>query len=599
MATYRIQAPDGSTLRFDGPDGATDEQVMQYAMSQWKPRAEAAPTQQDAYTPAEYNPASGTSTLQFGPFDTGIQLSEGLTRGLEGAGKAFADTGRGLKQLYAYAADYVAPRDRNLSSLVTGNDPSRLAEIQRDIDEAKARDSALMSTGAGVAGNVAGNVAMMLTPGAALKGASMLPKASGLATVARALTAPETINGAAALGAGLSAIQPVATGESRAENAVFGALTGGVGQAAGKLLSRVIQPVQGVLRAKTEAAKILSKEGVPVAASQATGSKVLQLTDAAFDNIPTTAGKQQAFREAQQKAFNRAVLRRVGESADEATGEVLDNAYTRIGGVFESLTAGKEVKLGSSFLDDLAKVEQGQSKLFPSSQSAEVRKLVDDGINLASIGKVDGVTLQAERSKLSRLASSAWRSGNNDLAEAYSGIVDAIDNAVSRSLNATEKAALNLARRQYGNLKAIERAGVESGNISPAKLSNTLRTINKKAHITGKGDLVKLAKAGKEILPAKVGDPGTAQRLMYQNLLTGGAAGGIGGYAATGDPNTALMTAAAGLAAPSAIRSLLYSKPMQSYLTSGLLNNTPEALLSAGRGGATLLPVGLLNALQE
>lgn len=40
MATYRIKAPDGTTLRFEGPDDATDEQVMQYAMSQWKPAAQ-------------------------------------------------------------------------------------------------------------------------------------------------------------------------------------------------------------------------------------------------------------------------------------------------------------------------------------------------------------------------------------------------------------------------------------------------------------------------------------------------------------------------------------------------------------------------------
>lgn len=43
MATYRIKAPDGSTLRFEGPDDATDDQVMSYAMSQWKPEAEPEP----------------------------------------------------------------------------------------------------------------------------------------------------------------------------------------------------------------------------------------------------------------------------------------------------------------------------------------------------------------------------------------------------------------------------------------------------------------------------------------------------------------------------------------------------------------------------
>lgn len=565
------QLHDGRVLEF--PDG-TDPSIVQATVKKVLGKSTAVET---------FDPTEGMST-----FD----------KVAAGAGKAVADTGRGLKQIYAHVADFVAPRDRDISSLITGDDNSRVAEIQREIDAAKQLDAPLMNTGAGLAGNIAGNVVTMLTPGIALKGASMLPKMGGLASAARAVTAPETIKGAAALGAGLSAIQPVATGESRLENAALGAATGGAGQAVGNVLSRVIQPIRNVPKAKTEAARILQREGVPVAASQATGSRALQLTDAAFDNIPTTAGKQALFRETQQKAFNRAILRRIGEDADEASEEVLTNAYNRIGGVFESLTSGKTVKLGTRFLDDLAKVEGGQSKLFPSSQSSGIRSLIDDGVNLAAMGDVDGALLQAERSKLSKLASDSWRAGNNDMAEAYSGIVEAIDNAVARSLPASERIALNAARRQYGNLKVLEKIGVEGGNISPSKLANALRVKNKKAFAIGKGDLVKLAKAGKEVLPAKVGDSGTAQRMMYQNLMTGGAAGALGGFA-TGDPMTALQAGAAGMVAPSAIRSLLYSRPVQSYLTSGLLNNAPEALLTAGRGGATLLPVGLLNALQE
>lgn len=568
MPVARFEMPDGRIARFEVPDGTTPEQaqaMISEMVSQPNFGKQAAPAE-------TYDPTEGMSTFE---------------KGAAGFGKSLVDTYRGGKQIGAYLGNKIG--------LVSDE---TVAGIQAEIDEAKKRDESLMNTGAGLAGNVAGTIGTMLVPGVALKGASMLPNMGKLATAVRAVTAPETIKGAAALGAGMSALQPVATGESRLENAAFGAAAGGAGQAVGKVISRAIQPVQNVPKAKTEAARILQREGIPVAASQATGSRALQLTDAAFDNIPTTAGKQAAFRESQQKAFNRAILRRIGEDADEASEEVLANAYNRIGGVFESLTAGKTVKLDTRFLDDLAKVEGGQSKLFPSSQSSGIRSLIDDGINLATKGEVDGALLQAERSKLSKLASDAWRAGNNDMADAYSGIVEAIDNAVARSLPASEKIALNAARRQYGNLKVLEKIGVKGGNISPAKLSNALRVKNKKAFAIGKGDLVKLAKAGEEVLPAKVGDSGTAQRMMYQNILTGGAAGTLGGFA-TGDPMTALQAGAVGMVAPSAIRSLLYSKPVQSYLTSGLLNNVPSGALAVGRGGATLLPVGLLNALQE
>lgn len=134
------------------------------------------------------DPAAGGSTLQvlnpFGKnFDTGIPLSEGMTQGLAGAGKAFMDTGRGIGQLLGLV-------DR------------------KEVEESRKLDAPLMSTNAGAVGNFEGNLALAIP-------AMMIPGAN-------------TLRGAAAIGATQGLIQPsTSTGETAANVALGGGLGAG------------------------------------------------------------------------------------------------------------------------------------------------------------------------------------------------------------------------------------------------------------------------------------------------------------------------------------------------------------------------------------
>lgn len=171
----------------------------------------------------------------------GDMALEGMT-GVEkfdaGVGKAITDTGRGIRQLGRAALDFVAPRSPTLSGLVTGQDPSRSAEDMRDYAQTRGRDAALMDSGAGMAGNVAGNIAMTLAPGGALKAGAMMTRGAQvspmLASAGSALLAPRSIGGAAALGAALGAAQPVAAPGEREKNTLFGGAAGAVIPAAVK-----------------------------------------------------------------------------------------------------------------------------------------------------------------------------------------------------------------------------------------------------------------------------------------------------------------------------------------------------------------------------
>jgi len=100
---------------------------------------------------------------------------------LAGVGKSFADIGRGAGQMMGLVS-------------------------QKDIDEARRLDAPLMNTGAGMAGNIGGNVAMALPT-------AFIPGVNG-------------VTGGALTGAALSALQPTSGEESRLQNMAIGAAGG-------------------------------------------------------------------------------------------------------------------------------------------------------------------------------------------------------------------------------------------------------------------------------------------------------------------------------------------------------------------------------------
>ncbi len=163
----------------------------------------------------QYDPSAGGNALKvlnpFGQdFNTGIDIGETTTRALAGAGKAFADTGRGVGQ-------YLGLTSRD------------------DVAASRQRDAPLMQTGAGQAGNFGANVAIaaptMFIPGAA------------------------TIPGAAAVGAAQGLVQPsVSTGETLG-NAALGGAAGAGGVAAVRAIKGLYQGGKALAEPFTQAGR--------------------------------------------------------------------------------------------------------------------------------------------------------------------------------------------------------------------------------------------------------------------------------------------------------------------------------------------------------
>lgn len=155
----------------------------------------------------------------------GAASDSGLKNFAAGVGKAIYDTGRGLGQL---------------TGLVSNE----------DVKESRRLDKDLMDTGAGLAGNIAGNVGMALAPGGIVKGAGIAANAlkapqaaSTLSAVGGSLMAPKSIGGAIGLGMGMGGIQPAESIDERITNTAVG----GVASAALPALVRGAKSVKSAV----------------------------------------------------------------------------------------------------------------------------------------------------------------------------------------------------------------------------------------------------------------------------------------------------------------------------------------------------------------
>jgi hypothetical protein len=574
-----VRMPDGVILR-GVPDGTPKDQIMaKYNKSKLDKKIV---SDREAWR-KELDPTIGMS-------DDDLFMA--------GAGKAVTDLGRGVKQIGAWAMDKIAPQ-KSISDLVTGQDSSRLGKLRAEQDEVNKRDAALMATGNGVGGNITGSVATTLLPAGAL---SRAPGVAG--RVGQMFVNPTTMRSAAATGAAIGALQPVGTGESRAENAGLGALFSAGVQGVAQGLGKIAQPVKKALSPVDDhAVNVLERAGVQLDAAQKTGSNRLAQVKRFLADNPVTAGGQVKQAEKTAASFTQAALKEIGESADVADETVLGRASTRIGKEFDRIAASNPIKADNQLLNDLVSINQEASRTLESGAAGVISRQVDEVLAKANNGQIEGKAYQAIKSELDRIASGP----NAQLGHLARGLRGKLDDALQRSAQPGDHAALKLARRQYGNLENIIKAVNPDGNVSPSKLfnaSNTLAYGQKKAMATGRGQtkLQQLAKAGTRVIPERMPNSGTTPRALLQAALPA-AAGGAYGFAQDGNIGDAAKFAALGVGAPLLAQQAINNPAMANYLAHGIGQPAVRGLLRAPANEALMLrqipTMGLLGLQAE
>lgn len=405
-----------------------------------------------------------------------LRNTDWLTRNIAGAGSAVVNAAEGIK------------------GLVGKTDADQVANQKIIADEAPV-------------GNIAGNVAM-LAPTALIPGAN-------------------TVTGAATIGAvGNALITPGDTTE-RLKAAAAGGIGGAAGAKASQLISRAAPA------AVNPNVRLLSDEGIGLTPGQNAGGWLKSMEDKAT-SIPLVGDVINSARRRGLTEFNAAAIERAklpGMQVEGVGSGAVQDLRQGLGAAYDDVLSRSSANaLDTDFVNKMASLRSMVSSL-PAKEQKAFDAIIDREIGgrMAPNGMVNAENLQAVKSALGNEAknfSTSTDAYQRQLGQALKQADQEFRDLVTRAnpQNATELAAIDKA---YANFKRIQKAasgvGTEEGVFTPAQLHNAVkamdRTKDKRAFSEGDALLQDLSAAGKDVMPSKIPDSGTAGR-MLGNMTT-------------------------------------------------------------------------------
>lgn len=540
MPVFDFTSPEGKTYSIEGPEGATQQQAFQMLQQHLGTKQDSPDIGADVAKSAGAGLALGTAGVVGGLGD----LRDAASTGVDWIGQKLGASPDNVSRLKNIAS-YIAPA----AAIAIRNAPTTeqvLSAAPDPVIDPKYKPETLT-------GDFAKSIASFL-PGAAVGGRSIVGRVMG---------------GAVLPGASSEAAGQLFKGDSSEPYARTAAAI--AAPVAAMLARRALVPNFPSAERQTMA-QTLRNEGVPLTAGQTTGSKPLQWMESVLGDTMGSGGVAARAMEQQGEAFTAAALRRSGIDASRATPEVIDNAFTRIGGVFDAVGRRNSVPLDTPLIRDINRTLNEYNNLVsPSNRAPVVMNTARD--IMETMTRNGGLTGEQYNSFTSRLARQA-RNARTDpqLQDAIQGIRSSLDDAMERGLsqtgNAADMQALRNARNEYRNLIVLERAAgnAPEGIISPTQLQQAVRQQNPRDYVRGRGDFADLARAGRDLLKP-LPNSGTSPRHNISQLLNtiGAVVGGTTGSA--GGPLGAAVGAMTGIAAPAVLGRVLLSRPVQARLS--------------------------------
>lgn len=379
--------------------------------------------------------------------------------------------------------------------------------------------------------------------------------------------------------------------------AAFGGIGSGVGQVGGKILGRGIGGVR-----QSQAVQDLLDARIPLTTGQRLGGIAQRIEDRAM-SVPVVGDVIRNRRIDSMRAFDQAARNEAGAPIGaqfQPGGNWVDELPQEFGQAYDNATAGARVQLDPQFASDMAAARAAGAGL-PPDLAGKFNLAINNRVSpIATAGEMTGDTYQQAMRGLKGYKSEMTKPGfEGNYRDALSGVQNALKGQMVRGGGGEVVSGLAKADEAYRLAKTLQKAqqgavnGTGSGApgvVTPAQLNRA--SIQSASRYPGARPFANLGDAGQEVLPATVPDSGTAGRLM----LSLGALGGAGGYAADGQEGAAKGLALAALLAGGG------TKAGQRVINAGLFNRPAAArtigdAVSKQKGllGSALIPL-LLEA---
>lgn len=563
MPIYKVQGPDGRVYSFEGPEGASESDVIGFAQKHFSQASESQGVKGNDAGPLASAVYGFNSMVPFGNKITSA-MGAGIAKGL-GAEESFSDLYR-----QAFADEEATAENNPLANLAgmgvgiapalmmsstagASNLPANMGKARKTINEIP---KAIESVGNFIRGSKTGIKAL---PGQAVRSTAVAAPSFALFGAGEAEPGKE-LEGAAE-GAQLSML--------------FGPALPALGAAAkgvGNVLSPTLDPA--VAKLALEARKM----GIPLSMDQLSPTRFRSTLQKVSQEVPLSGVDE--FQGTQNKEWNRLIARTLGLDTDDLGPEAIQQFIQNANQKFGSATQGRTILFGQKDLQKLADIPANAKSKISNDLVNIVQNNVDAFLNNSEFrfpqagvpgGRViPGEKLASLRSQL--IADLPKIQGGAK--EQVANIIEVIDDVVGREIGPEQAAILKEARKEWRNFKTLEPLLEAStdGSIQPTALINRVKAnpyIKASRTETGDDDLVTLARIGKQFM-GKKGGSDTFQKVA---LGTGLGATAMGVLA---DPILAATTGALAGGAMMANRGLQKANQSQKLIDRSIQKSLKE-----------------------